>query len=736
MNSTAVDLSAKLLANEDINVVRAPVSTASFDIKSRVLRLPMWKELTPEIEHMLVGHEVGHALYTTDEYSEVIKENPAIKSYLNVIEDVRIEKLIKRKYPGIRKYMAAGYKQLNDRDFFETDGKDLNKLLLIDRINLYFKSTAMMDFTPEEKQFVVRAERTESIQDVIDLAKEVFVYAKAEYEKKKEETEEELEKLALEDAEDDNEGDYDYEDSEDEFDDYTDETAEETEEDDDGKPTPGNDDGEDESEQQKLNSAAPNPELNGEASDPLASKTMKAFDDNLADLADTDTIYQYWKYDTFQADDVIVSYKNILNKASEKMLQFKENYPEKNAELHEEFVAFKRDTQKEVNYLVKEFEMRKSATAYKRTQTAKSGQIDMRKIYGYQINDDLFKRIQITQEGKKHGMIIYVDWSGSMHDVLRDTIKQVINLALFCVRTNIPYRVYAFTNAYRDYDENRGLMRAQTREYWHGKQQNGENIIGAGDFNLLEFFSDKMSSSEFFRMAEMLMDFRFLWVRPFALGSTPLNQALLWMHENMGSFIQKNGVEKMTFITLTDGEGSGLDAMSGRFSERELESDSYVDQENVYHKATWKNVKNFIRDEQTKKTYSIKQGDNNQQTRTILQMIKDRYQCRNVGFYICPNRKRDIYWALRSNTKVGSSEIYREIADVRVAFRQNGFYSVKGAGRDELFIVGQHKMRINDGQLEANGEMNARKLASQLGKYLNQKKTSRVLLNKFVGYVA
>jgi len=180
MNSTAVDLSAKLLANEDINVVRAPVSTASFDIKSRVLRLPMWKELTPEIEHMLVGHEVGHALYTTDEYSEVIKENPAIKSYLNVIEDVRIEKLIKRKYPGIRKYMAAGYKQLNDRDFFETDGKDLNKLLLIDRINLYFKSTAMMDFTPEEKQFVVRAERTESIQDVIDLAKEVFVYAKAE----------------------------------------------------------------------------------------------------------------------------------------------------------------------------------------------------------------------------------------------------------------------------------------------------------------------------------------------------------------------------------------------------------------------------------------------------------------------------------------------------------------------------------------------------------------------------
>ena len=735
MNSNAVDLAAKLLANEDINVVRAAVPTASFDIKSRVLTLPMWKELTPEIEQMLVGHEVGHALYTTDEYGDVIKENPAIKSYLNVIEDVRIEKLIKRKYPGIRKYMAAGYKQLNDRDFFETDGKDFAKFLLIDKINLYFKSTAMIDFTPEEKQFVVRAEKTESIQDVIQLAKEVFEYAKAEHEKKQEEVEEELEKLALEDAEDDESGDYDYEESDD-FDDYTDETAEDTEEDTDGKSSDGDDDSEDEADTPSINSAAPTPELNGEPSDPLSSKTMKAFDDNLAELADTQTVYKYWKYDTFQAGEVVVPFKKILKDSEELMPQYRDGYPEQNAALREEFMNFKRDTMKEVNYLVKEFEMRKSATAYKRTQTAKSGQIDMRKIYGYQINDDLFKRIQITQEGKQHGMIIYVDWSGSMFDVIRDTIKQVINLSLFCTRTNIPYRVYAFTNAYRDETLHRNDRYAIEREYWSKFANSEENILGANQFNLLELFSDKMSSSDFFKMAENLLDFRFFWMRKYSLGSTPLNQALLWLHENMGTFIQKNNVEKMTFITLTDGEGAGLDAMSGRFYDREVEKDSYTDKDDVYHKAVWKNVKNFIRDDVTKKTYSIKNGNNNQQTRTILQMIKDRYQCRNVGFYICPNKKRDIYWALRSNTKIDGTQIYNEIADVRVAFRQDGFYSVKGAGRDELFIVGQHKMKINDGELQATGEMTARKLASQFGKYLNQKKTSRVLLNRFVGYVA
>ena len=60
------DLSAKLLATENVSVVRASVRTASFDIKSRVLTLPIWKDMTPEIEDMLIGHETGHALFTTD----------------------------------------------------------------------------------------------------------------------------------------------------------------------------------------------------------------------------------------------------------------------------------------------------------------------------------------------------------------------------------------------------------------------------------------------------------------------------------------------------------------------------------------------------------------------------------------------------------------------------------------------------------------------------------------------
>jgi len=154
MEMKATDLSARLLATENLSVVRARTRTASFDIKSRILTLPMWKEMTPEVEDMLVGHEVGHALYTTEEYIEPIRENRKLMGYMNIIEDVRIEKLIKRKYPGLRKRMNEGYKQLNERDFFGVKSiQDFSDLLLIDRINLYFKVGFQcgVKFTPEEK---------------------------------------------------------------------------------------------------------------------------------------------------------------------------------------------------------------------------------------------------------------------------------------------------------------------------------------------------------------------------------------------------------------------------------------------------------------------------------------------------------------------------------------------------------------------------------------------------------
>ena len=127
---------AKLLATENLTVEHCKCETASFDVINRVLSLPLWIA-SESVYDMLVGHEVGHALYTPADEWEGMLDVP--KSYVNILEDVRIEKAMKDKFPGLRKDFFNGYKELNDKDFFGLNFLELEELKLIDRINLHYK---------------------------------------------------------------------------------------------------------------------------------------------------------------------------------------------------------------------------------------------------------------------------------------------------------------------------------------------------------------------------------------------------------------------------------------------------------------------------------------------------------------------------------------------------------------------------------------------------------------------
>ena len=122
------DRLAKLLAMEDIHVRHSSrASTASFDVQNRILTLPIWKDMTEDIIDMLTGHEVGHSLWTLlVDWEEAINEG-IHKGILNIVEDARIEKKIKRKYPGIIKPFLSAYRELHGRGLFGTDNpEDLN----------------------------------------------------------------------------------------------------------------------------------------------------------------------------------------------------------------------------------------------------------------------------------------------------------------------------------------------------------------------------------------------------------------------------------------------------------------------------------------------------------------------------------------------------------------------------------------------------------------------------------
>ena len=109
---------AKLLATENITVQYGNYKTAWFDIKNRVLALPLWKDLSNDVTDLLIGHEVGHALETPYEgwHDSPKKLEGCPRTYINVVEDARIERKIKDKYPGLVRSFQKGYARLFEED--------------------------------------------------------------------------------------------------------------------------------------------------------------------------------------------------------------------------------------------------------------------------------------------------------------------------------------------------------------------------------------------------------------------------------------------------------------------------------------------------------------------------------------------------------------------------------------------------------------------------------------------
>jgi hypothetical protein len=702
---TKTDLVAKLLANENLTVIQGPVKTASFDIKNRVLRLPQWKDMTDDLIDMLVGHEVGHALYTTlEEYStkNPHKDLAHFAGYMNVLEDVRIEKLMKRRYPGLRKSFNAGYKELNTRDFFGIAKGDFKNMLLIDKINLYFKAgyNCGVIFNDIEKAFVRRSEETETCNDVITLAKEIYDYSKKAMEDKIEEMKAQSDDHEeFEDEESQEQGmtqEQDFEADEENTDEIEDESP---------APSTKND---------------PLQDLEDSLEDQLESQTEKNLKNKIEELADTSIEYKYITIPKQIKVSPLVTYKQVFEQHAAYQTEWDGNggYKLISADDIEHAEKFKASSKNIVSYLIKEFEMRKSAQNYKRAKVSKSGSLDGKKLYAYKLNDDIFKQVMTIPNGKNHGMIFLLDWSASMDHVLRPTIEQVISLAMFCRGAQIPFQVFAFTNGWSD-DKYRNADGSRLINY-------SDSEIDTFGLTMMELFSSKMTQSEFNKMINISLSRYFNNLGNFKTSGTPLNSALAWLYNYIPEFKSKNGIEKTTLITLTDGEGEYLRTGTDQVRTRRTFGESIKD---------YVTVKPFLSDTVTHKNYPM--SENAEQTKSLLQMIKDRHNITTVGFYITKASYRNLHSALVAHYGYGQHVSTFAIEDLKRDMRRNGFASLKDTGRDELFIVADSKAKISeDSELTIGKKESAARIARELTKMLSNKKTSRILLNQFIGLVA
>ena len=157
---------------------------------------------------------------------------------------------------------------------------------------------------------------------------------------------------------------------------------------------------------------------------------------------------------------------------------------------------FKNQNKNIVSFMVKEFEMRKSADEHKRTSIAKTGVLDTTLIHKYKFSEEIFKKHAIVADGKNHGLVMIVDWSGSMASAMHDTLCQIQVLAMFCMKAKIPYEVYAFNGhaTRRHMNDGSPLIKYADKPVF---STNENDLVLNEHFRLINYLSSSMKQSQF-----------------------------------------------------------------------------------------------------------------------------------------------------------------------------------------------------------------------------------------------
>ena len=231
---------------------------------------------------MMSLHEVGHALWTPLDLIEKGQKQKVKHSFLNVLEDVRIEKMIQEKYLGSKKIFKKAYDELLEKDFFGINEKDLSKLNLNDKINMHYKHVPNIPFEDNELEWVEKANQTKTADDVLNLAVELQEWM---YSQEKDKTDEMFDiDLPFNESENDDIENQDEKNSSNIESDDTEETEDESE---DGDSTSGS--GSDRNDNQKENESSLNKlKDGGEDFDGIESVTDSNYTKNQYQAASED----------------------------------------------------------------------------------------------------------------------------------------------------------------------------------------------------------------------------------------------------------------------------------------------------------------------------------------------------------------------------------------------------------------------------------------------------------------
>lgn len=737
MNFEKQTVLAKLLARENITVQHGAYRTAFFDVERRVLGLPMWKDKGKDVYDLLVGHEVGHALFTPSEgwHDSQIDVDGIPRSYLNVVEDIRIERMIQAKYPGLVASFKRGYSVLDKDDFFGVSGLDVNTLGLMDRINLKAKLRDLIDvsFAPGEKPYVDAAFNATTWFDVVEAARALYNFLKENNdESQKTETPDLVDENPFDDV--DTDGDGSEQTSSDRSDESKDDAAES------GNSSNGEESGDDqessESESDSNGNVLKESKGEGKEDDNTATRAddQDRTDSPSSDIEKviTDENFRNRESELLEVDDygrmptivtkmtrpmlkkMITTTNELFALRDEQVERLKDLAPDfvTNYDwdgLNDEFAKFNAETKKYVNLMAKEFEMRKAAYQTMRAQTARSGSLNVDKLYNYKFTDDVFKRVTNLADAKSHGMIMVIDYSGSMAGVITDVIRQTLILATFCKKVGIPFDVYSFTSGPNG-KENIKLADGQADINNVIINQLLGSSLKKNDYNRAykDLFAQSIENKSYGSIPMHSAKCE-------GMGATPLNETLMAIEILADDFKAKYNLQKTTIVALTDGAANNM----------YVNRDYDIERENTSNRDFRIQMQNEM----------ISVGGRYGITTGILKTLSKKHT--TIGYFLT-ERAYDFRGAVWDAADGFVTD--RDMADLRRAYNKNKFVSFDNAknGYDKFFVIKADKKALDADEDEFEVSENAKKgeIQRAFKKFAGSKKTNRVFATQFAEAIA
>lgn len=776
------------------------------------------------------------------------------QDFVNVVEDARIEKMIVREFPGLKSDFAHMYDTMWKMDAFGCKGKDLSEMRFIDRLNLHFKvgkhAGVAVPFSDEEQEIIKRIDRAVSFRDVIDIAKDLYNTAKQEEEEQNDPQGDDGQQTqpgnkqdgqngkknqpcnpgekgesSQSDSQSDDSQDGDEQESEgngkgDAQDDGDEDGESGSSSDGDGDED-GNDsnaesqDGTDGSEDKSSKDAEKNefdPNAKGKVADrhtnadtdivPLGSTTQQNLSKFVNGLVNVKIDEEPIRVPNIDPTDIVVDCADFV-----KLVDSTAHVPSyygsqsKNInvaqEVEEQSLAlFAEMTKKEksaVDLMVRQFELRKAAKDFARQSSCKTGRISPRHLAKYKFSEDIFDRVTIKRDEKNHGIVILLDWSGSMSPIISEVVSQVGGILQFCRRAGIPAEVYFFNSMYNKWAEERfnknpalcgsgnnkrtrqdalryGIGGFGSSENWMvaeamdftdrvchlpaGTTAKGGHVILKA-FSLIKVYDAKMDNRKFASTYGRLL----LLANTYGsrsgrcegfkgnigfgeclnMGDTPLDESILAMREVVSKF-RKSSNSKVTFISMSDGEGQGLTNMYSytkrgqvRGSEKAQKTVTAVliDGRNGRRYENGKLDRGYARD----KTHN-----------TCVEMFRDATDCEIVGIMMVPGKRANLSYISMYSQNFPKFKDHKDAQVKRDAdekqFTDEGYLAVPVDGYNSYFFLSVTTAfdiaREQEKERRRLDALKNRKMAIERQMILDGEKnqSNRAFINRLMGIVA